>query len=70
MDMPEFFWISSNPLSEVWFKEITRNLETNRRVDILNRKLDYCLQVQSTLQDLESTVSAYLTYLPHYLWIT
>lgn len=57
LDAPEIFWEDHGPALELWFKEITRALEVKTRLDNLNRKLDYCLQVQETLQNLESTVS-------------
>merc|ERR1712093_58602 len=53
MDAPEIFWSHSD--IEKYFKQIVRNLEIDPRLRNLNTKLDYSLQVQATLQEMEST---------------
>lgn len=53
MDAPEIFWSHSD--IEKFFKQMVRNLEIDPRLRNLNTKLDYSLQVQATLQEMEST---------------
>lgn len=53
IDMPEMFW--SSPELEVWFKQMTTALDVELRMRNLRTKLDYSLELQDTLLDLNST---------------
>jgi uncharacterized Rmd1/YagE family protein len=49
------FW--SNASLEIWFKEMARALDVDLRMKNLKTKIDYNLELQNTLLELNSTVS-------------
>lgn len=55
IDPPEMFW--SNASLEIWFKEMARALDVDLRMRNLKTKVDYSLELQNTLLELNSTVS-------------
>lgn len=54
IDPPEMFW--SNASLEIWFKEMARALDVDLRMRNLKTKVDYSLELQNTLLELNSTV--------------
>ena len=60
IDVPEMFW--DQPALETWYLQTTKALEVPLRLKNLNIKLDYSLDLQRYLHELESTVGPWSDY--------
>lgn len=56
-ETPEFYW--SEPILENYFDSILKEFEIKERINMLNKKIDYAQEVQSTLRALLTEASGH-----------